>query len=270
MSSLKRMLAVLDLFGEEAPKLSADEITARLGYSRPTGYRYVRELVSAGLLVRTPQGYSLGPRIIELDWHIRRADPVLAVSRPVAQALAAQTGCNVTQMGIYGDRIVTVDHEGGPERLAINFDRGRPMPLFRGAPSRAILAFLPRARLKRLYARHGGELPPEVRHAGFERFCERMQEVRRAGYAVSVGELDVDKVGLAAPLWSDRQVSGSICLVLTRPRYDTANQALLAELLIEAAQRISHALEPAANGARTRRRIGPSPRTDIRMEAGKE
>ena len=46
------MLKVLDLFTEQTPALSADEIISKLKYSRPTGYRYVRELVSAGLLVR--------------------------------------------------------------------------------------------------------------------------------------------------------------------------------------------------------------------------
>ena len=85
MSSLARMLSILDLFGARAPVLSAEEIIARRNYSRPTGYRYVRELVAAGLLVRAPGGYSLGPRIIELDWldppARSRADG-LARSRP--------------------------------------------------------------------------------------------------------------------------------------------------------------------------------------------
>ena len=75
------MLKVLDLFTEEAPALTADEIIARLKYSRPTGYRYVRELVAAGLLVRAPHGYALGPRIIEFDRLIRRHDPLLTASR---------------------------------------------------------------------------------------------------------------------------------------------------------------------------------------------
>lgn len=247
MSSLARMLSILDLFGAESPVLSADQIIARRKYSRPTGYRYVRELVAAGLLVRAPGGYSLGPRIIELDWLIRRHDPVLAKSREIVRELVAATGCGVTQMGIYGDRIVTIHHERGPEGLEISFDRGRPMPLFRGAPSKAILAFLPRARLERLHARH------EKRR--FSAVYEELQGIRKAGFAVSLGELDADKVGLAAPVFRDRTVAGSVCLVMTRTRYDTANVPLLVGRLTDAASRISDALEPAAQSARPRRRI---------------
>ncbi len=256
MSSLARMLSILDLFGARAPVLSAEEIIARRKYSRPTGYRYVRELVAAGLLVRAPGGYSLGPRIIELDWLIRRHDPVLTASREAVRELVSRTGCSVTQMGIYGDRIVTIHHEQGPEPLEISFDRGRPMPLFRGSPSRAIVAFLPRARMQRLFERHRTELSAELRKRGFAAFYEDIQAVRRAGYAVSVGELDPGKVGIAAPVFRrDRSVAGSVCLVLTRLRYDTANAALLVARLKDAAGRISDALEPVDAPAVPRRKI---------------
>ena len=182
------MLAVLDLFTEKKPTRSAEEIASRQKYSRPTGYRYVRELVSAGLLVRAPGGYSLGPRIIEFDWLIRRHDPVLTASHRAVQELAKKAGCGVTQMGLYGERIVTIRYQPGPEPLEIGFDRGRPMPLFRGAPSKAILAFLPRARLERLHAKH--------HRRGFPRFMEEMQAIRKAGYAESFGELDHGMVGI--------------------------------------------------------------------------
>jgi DNA-binding IclR family transcriptional regulator len=260
MSSLARMLSILDLFGAESPVLSAEEIIATRKTSRPTGYRYVRELVASGLLVRADGGYSLGPRIIELDWLIRRHDPVLTRSRDVVRDLVSRSGCGVTQMGIYGDRIVTIHHERGPEALEIGFDRGRPMPLFRGAPSRAIVAFLPRARLQRLFERHRDELSAEQKKRGFERFYDEMQAVRREGYALSLGELDADKVGLAAPVFRrERVVAGSLCLVLSRTRYETANAPLLVARLTEAAAAISAVLEPADADARPRRRISPPP-----------
>lgn len=231
MSSLSRMLAVLDLFTEQSPALTADEIISKLKYSRPTGYRYVRELVTAGLLVRAPGGYALGPRVIELDWHIRTHDPVLMASRGTVKKLAAQTGCGVTQMGMYGEHIVTIHYEPGPQPLEIGFDRGRPMPLWRGAPSKAILAFLPRARLERLYRKHHGR--------GFARFLEEMQAIRKAGYAISFGELDVGKVGIGAPVFRERRVAGSVCLVLTRPQYEAADTHFLVEKLLDSSAKIS-------------------------------
>ena len=241
------MLAVLDLFTEASPALTADEIISRLGYSRPTGYRYVRELVSAGLLVRAPGGYALGPRIIELDWHIRTHDPVLLASRATVRRLAQQARCGVTQMGMYGERIVTTHYEPGPQPLEIGFDRGRPMPLFRGAPSKAILAFLPRARLARLHRRHGGR--------GFSRLFDELQAIRKAGYAVSFGELDAGKVGIGAPVFRSRTVAGSVCLVLTDAQYRAADEPALVAKLLHSAAEISAALEPAARTTRAARTI---------------
>jgi DNA-binding IclR family transcriptional regulator len=154
-------------------------------------------------------------------------------------------------MGLYGERIVTIRHEPGPEPLAIGFDRGRPMPLFRGAPSKAILAFLPRARLERLYHKHHPR--------GFPRFAREMQAIRKAGYAVSFGELDPGKVGIGAPVFHrDRSIAGSVCLVLTGVRYETANRELLIDKLLDSAARISDALEPVDPELRPRRKIADS------------
>src|SRR5580704_16272660 len=81
VSSLSKMLQVLTLFNASEPLLTADEIMQRLDYTRPTTYRYIRELCAAGLLGRFANGYALGPRVIELDYIIRQADPVLKVAR---------------------------------------------------------------------------------------------------------------------------------------------------------------------------------------------
>ena len=50
-SSLARAFDVLDLFTLETPRLTSEEVSARLGYSRSMAYRYLKELCDAGLLV---------------------------------------------------------------------------------------------------------------------------------------------------------------------------------------------------------------------------
>ena len=80
MNSLSRMLEVLKLFSADQPVIDIEIICSQLGYTSPSAYRYVRELSNAGLLVRLPRGYALGPRIIELDRHMTQFDPLLAAS----------------------------------------------------------------------------------------------------------------------------------------------------------------------------------------------
>ena len=118
---------MLGLFTEQHPTWSADAINEALGFSRPTGYRYVRELVSSGLVARIAPGtYALGPRIIELDFQIRLSDPLLKAGLPVIQELVESTGCEVNLIGLYGDHIVTTHQQPGIERLPLSFGRGRP------------------------------------------------------------------------------------------------------------------------------------------------
>ena len=75
-SSLARAFDVLDLFTLETPRLTSEEVSARLGYSRSMAYRYLKELCDAGLLVPQSGGpYGLGPRIIELERLVALTDP---------------------------------------------------------------------------------------------------------------------------------------------------------------------------------------------------
>ena len=50
MSTLKRALAILDLFSLATPVLTAEEIISKLSYSAPTGYRYI--LVGGQVMVQ--------------------------------------------------------------------------------------------------------------------------------------------------------------------------------------------------------------------------
>ena len=46
-SSLARAFDVLDLFTLETPRLTSEEVSARLGYSRSMAYRYLKEVTPA-------------------------------------------------------------------------------------------------------------------------------------------------------------------------------------------------------------------------------
>ena len=141
------MLQVLTLFTASEPLLTApDEIMQRLDYTRPTTYRYIREeLCAAGLLgivlrVGTPWGRVSS----RLDYTIRQADPVLKVARGRMRcALADRYECEVVLLTIFGTKVVTVHEEKSKDSPLVSYGRGHPMPLFRGAGSKVLMAYLP-------------------------------------------------------------------------------------------------------------------------------
>lgn len=245
MSSLSRMFAVLDLIEQRGQVLDADTICAELDYSRPTGYRYIAELVRAGLLVRVGAGtYGLGPRIIELDYAIRANDPVLAAAQPVMRDLVAATGGDATLAATYGDHVVTTHHEAGPEALILSYGRGRPMPLTRGALSKCLLAGMPRPRQQRLYKLHARAIKANKLGADWPAFRVAMAQIRREGFAISMGELDPGLVALAAPVEDgEGNITAAVGVVLRTARYELLDHAQLAELVMQGAHRIEMALQ---------------------------
>lgn len=245
MSSLTRMFAVLDLLEAEARPLDADAICAALGYSRPTGYRYIAELVRAGLLARLGGGaYGLGPRIIELDYAIRANDPVLAAARPIMRELVVATGGDSMLASTYGEHMVTTHHEAGPEHLILSYGRGRPMPLVRGALSKCLLAWMPRARQQRLYKTHAKDIKANRLGADWPAFLTSLAQIRREGHAVSIGELDSGQVAVAAPIEDgEGNVAAAVGVALRLARYELLDHAQLAALVMDAAHRIELALK---------------------------
>ena len=140
----ERLLGILGLFSEDRPEWTPEEMMQALGFSRPTLYRYLKTLKDAGYIVSLPQaGYTLGPRVTELDFLMRRSDPLIAASEAHLKALAERFVGSAFVIRFYGHRMLCVASEVSAPAPRSSYPRGRPMPLGKGAISRAIVAFLP-------------------------------------------------------------------------------------------------------------------------------
>ena len=242
-SSLSRMLGTLRLFSRAEPVLSADQIAQRAGVPTSTAYRYVKQLANAGLLVRWKGGFALGPRIMELDLQIRECDPAIVAAAGPMRELSSQTGLDVLLTKIYGRSIITVHIESAGANRILNFGRGRPLPLFRGSSSKAIIAFLPAARLRRMHeeGRTSGDV--DALAHDWDAFYESMQTIRRAGYSLTKGELNTGIEGISAPIFGNgRSVVGSLTLIGDVDRMSLLREEVVIELLRKATESISVAL----------------------------
>jgi len=270
-SSLARMLGVIDLFSEEIPVWTVDHVAAKLGYTRATAYRYVGELCDAGLLMRVAQGaYSLGPRIIELDRQIRHRDPLLTIGERAMRALLApDRGQVILLCDLFRDRVLCTHQMSNGTDLALSYTRGRPMPLFRGATAKAILAFLPERRLARLYLQNQAEIAAARLGRTYEEFVAALKAIRRDGHVVTHAEVDRSVVGIGVPLFGgERSVIGSLSIVFPKERYPQRQEAQLVADLKRAAETIRAELARLAQHPRQRRNPA-APRTRRQRVAAK-
>jgi DNA-binding IclR family transcriptional regulator len=250
ISSLERMLAILDLFSEARPLWEVEEIGAHFGYTRSTAYRYVRELADAGLLTQAETGrYALGPRILQLDRQLRVTDPLLLAMQSIERELPRWSDEQVWLLCRVFRDTVTCIHQYGTLKRGVSFSRGFPMPLFRGATSKA---FLPERHYMRLFL----DNPELVRDAGlganWNEYKAALRQIRQNGYAVSVGEVDDGVFGIAAPVFgANQRVIASISVVRPASQLDRARWDSESRTLIDIGARLSVATrERVAGGAR--------------------
>jgi DNA-binding IclR family transcriptional regulator len=215
MTSGERMLSILPLFSEVHPTWTVPEAAEKLGIAGSTTYRHFRALSEAGLIVAYAAGrYGLGPAIIEYDRQIRVLDPLITAALPHMKDIAS----GLVNPGIlllcriYGDRVMCVHQERGRQlEEFVSYERGRPMPLFRGAASKIIFAHLPARRSRALFERNRAEISASGLGETWDELKRNLRLIRNAGVCITTGELDPGLTGIAAPLFGpNKEVIGSL------------------------------------------------------------
>ncbi len=236
-TTVDRALGVLRLFSDEQPEWTVDAAAQALGLSQTTAYQYFRSLVDSGLLSTYTTGrYVIGPAIIELDRQTRLRDPLIRAARNQLDALATSiAGDDVALLcRLYKFTVMCVDQRAPSAPLHhISYERGRPIPLERGAASKVILANLAPRVLNRYYA----QAHPDGRDPSWSDFRKPLRAIRRAGLCVTHGELDEGRVGVSAPIFMGKEVVGSIGLVLSQ-----APETEVQARVIEAGRQVSEEL----------------------------
>jgi len=251
MAKTANVLEVLRMFSEGRTHVRPAEIAAALDVSNATAYRYVAELEQVGMIESVSPGrYVLGPAIVELDRQIRIHDPLIAAAHEVMKSLSERSGGTTILARLHGLKVVCVDQfQGRHGPKSVSYERGRAMPLYRGATSTAILAHLGEANLRQLaaddrLALQRGGWPTEG-----DALIEALRSIREQGVARSDSAVDPGTLGWGAPLFHGSRLLGSLSVVLSRSAPDIAS-GRLCDLVRRAALRVQARLD--AENERTR------------------
>lgn len=249
-SSGDRLLAVLALFTIERSEWTVEDAAAQLGVSAPTAYRYFKRLTTAGLISPVSgASYTLGPAIIQLDRQIQISDPMLRAARGVMHDLIrhAAEGSALLLCRLFHDRVMCVHQVlgRGPQE-PVSYERGRLMPLFRGATSKIILAHLPPRTLKSLFEQDGAEIAAAGFGRAWDEFRTALAAIRRDGFIVTRGEIDPGRVGIGVPIFDrDRAILGSLSFALSEAKAGAALIERLTPLTVAGARDIERIMNDA-------------------------
>ena len=169
-------------------------------------------------------------------------DPLIRLGRTVLHDIVVQarTPCVGLLCRLYNTTVMCIaDDAAGHVDFRSSYERGRPMPLIRGATSKVILAQLPSRRLATLLHSSAAELG----ESGGERFRSALLDIRRRGFAVTRGEIDTGLVGLAAPVMCQPLgLVASLSLVVRADDLEADVERSLILMLVSAASMLTDAL----------------------------
>lgn len=263
VQSIERALTILTHLCARAQATGVTELATSLRLAKSTVHRLLCTLEGAGLVIRGTDGtYRPGLKLWELGCAVVRGLDVREAARPIMQALVRETSETVHLSVWDQGEVVYIDKIDGTNPLRIHSTIGGRAPAHAVASGLAFLAF------------RDGAASAEIWQGRLKRFTDRtittfsqlrnkLEEIRRQGYALSVGAWHPDSAGVAAPI---RSHTGDVAAVISvagpRERV-TSHAGALARRVRSAAAEISRALggmPHRRNPPRTARRMSTGPR----------
>lgn len=245
MAGLDRYLNVLRLFSETHTNWTVPGLAEALKAPTSTIYRTVRELVAAGFLEPSREAnFRLGSAFVEYDRLVRLTDPLVKEGEDFLPDLVKEAPVPGVALlaRLYGDRVIcAADARQTGVKIKTSYERGRPMPLTRGATSKAILSQLPSRRLNKLL-----DMAQQLSLLTADRavFTAELTQIRRKGFCVTKGEVDKGLVGIAVPVaCPDQAIAASLSLVITTNDCTPANERRIVMLLIASADLLRQRIE---------------------------
>lgn len=197
----QQVLGVLSYLGRQARPVPAAAVARDLALPRSTTYQLLATLVEQGFVVHLAdeRRYGLGVAAYELGTGYTRQAPLQRVARVPLAGLVDRVGHTAHMAVLHGREVVYVIEERAPGRPPLVTDVGVRLPAHLTASGRAMLAALPDAQVRALFAgpdafvhRHGAG--PASRSA----LRRLLVETRRAGYAREDGEVTPGFASVAA------------------------------------------------------------------------
>jgi DNA-binding IclR family transcriptional regulator len=242
-SVIDRLLDILLLFQEGQEYWSIDEVAQRLQLPKSTSYRLVRALQERGFLEKAGVShYQLGVAFLKLSRVALNSNrDIRLMALPSMKRIAEIVKESVSLMRLMNKQVVCIDSIEGQYALRVSIQQGRIQPLHAGASSRVLLAHLPEDDwVKQL------EFPleryTETTITELEALRENLHIVRRDGYAISNGEIDVGAKAIAVPVCNSLdEVVAALSIEAPATRMtDDVTERCLDQLLQEAAHIRNH------------------------------
>ncbi|HLQ74122.1 MAG TPA: IclR family transcriptional regulator [Bacillota bacterium] len=214
LKTLTLALDVLKMFTKEKQTWGGRELANELQLNHARIYRVLETLTTNGFLKKNPETkkYSLGFAIWELGTIMYDGLNVRQLIKPELERLCSKTGESVFLTILDGNEGVTLEVAEPENKVKFTVTKGSRAPLYVGASYRAILAYADEALIHSVI--HDEPLVKYTNNtiASPSELEKELKIIHRNGWSLSISEYSKDIVAMAAPIFRNNEVIGSITL----------------------------------------------------------
>lgn len=243
--TVQKAIGLLAEVGRVGGAVRLVDLVQRSGLSKTVCFRLLSTLESEGMLRRDDAGggYMPGLRLIELAGRSLAGNTLRSLAAPVMDEIARLTGDSIILFVPSKLAAMCIERRDGnaPIRPA-GVDIGESLQFNTGGAPLALLSFMPDEDRERFL---NSTLPRPTNRStvNVRDLRKRIDEVRKAGYAIGDEDAIEYVVAVGAPIFGRNQsLVGALSVGGIKPRYTVEKIRQVAEIVCEAANRISSML----------------------------
>ncbi|QZY54190.1 IclR family transcriptional regulator [Crassaminicella profunda] len=246
--SLDKALSLLKYFTAEEPVRGLSEIARLSSIPKATVYRLFNTFEKNGYLRKVDisgkqNQYKLGMKFLELGVIVSEAIEIKEIALPFMKRLRDEINEDVQLVMREKNQVIYVEKLICTHPVRLFTKTGRTASLNAGACPRAILSFLEDDEIKEIFEDESFEKYTENTIVKEEKLWELIKESRKNGYTVSFGEMEMQTIGVGAPVFDyTKKVVAAISTAGPDQRFDKDKIFEIIQKVKNTAKDISKAL----------------------------
>lgn len=244
MNSAEKTAALLKLLGQAPYVHGVTDLGEKIQCSKSGTFKLLAALVQNGLAAQTiDHKYTLGPAIYILGKTYEDRIGLSKMVRPYLIRLRDLTGENASFSMLINGKANLVYREESLQLVRVAGNVGQERPLYAGATGKILGAFQDDAVIRARLIEEPLIPFTERTISSPTALLEEYQQIRNQGYAISDGELNIETIGIGAPI---RDESGNVWAAISvgapRMRVDDTKRERYIFLVKELAKEMSRDL----------------------------
>jgi DNA-binding IclR family transcriptional regulator len=242
MKSVKKAIEVLEALAETENGIGITQLSRELNLPKSTIHQILSTLKSVRFVEQNSEDkkYHLGLRIFELGNVVQSQLQLRKIAYPYLYNLSRKVNETTYLVVLEGDRIVYIDCVESTARLRAHPLFGIRVPLHCTSLGKAIMAFLPEAKINEIIYEDGLERFTENTITDPQALKQELKGIRKRGYAIDNMEHEEGIRCVGAPIRNhQKEVFAAISASGPSQRFDPPRIQAMAKLVIEAAEEIS-------------------------------